>query len=51
MYTIGLCLIFLVELDPVAYKAEIQTYLDHLLKIEKSFGGWGFRIDPPAIRR
>ncbi len=42
VYTIGLCVIFLVELDPVAYKAEIQTYLDRLLSLQKPFGAWGY---------
>lgn len=42
VYTIGLCVIFLVELDPVAYKAEIQGYLDHLLSLQKRMGAWGY---------
>ena len=46
VYTIGLCVIFLVELDPVAYKSEIQTYLDHLLSIQKENGAWGYPNRP-----
>ncbi|MES1213506.1 MAG: prenyltransferase/squalene oxidase repeat-containing protein [Singulisphaera sp.] len=46
VYTIGLCLIFLVKLDPVANKAEIQAYLDHLLSIQKPSGGWGYPNRP-----
>jgi len=42
VYTIGLCLIFLAEMDPTGNRAEIQTYLDHLLKIQKPHGGWGY---------
>ena len=33
---------FLKELDPKAHKAELQTYLDHLLSIQKPHGGWGY---------
>ena len=43
VYSVGLCVIFFVEADPVAFKAEIQTYLDHLLSIQKPHGGWGYR--------
>jgi hypothetical protein len=46
VYTVGLCVIFLVELDPVAYKSEIQAYLDHLLKIQKENGAWGYPNRP-----
>ena len=42
VYTLGLCTIFLVELDPKAYRAEVQAYLDHLLSIQKPHGGWGY---------
>ena len=46
VYSVGLCIIFLVELDPKAYKAEIQSYLDHLLSIQKPHGGWGYPNQP-----
>jgi Prenyltransferase and squalene oxidase repeat len=43
VYSVGLCLIFLAECDPEGLKPEIQTYLDHLISIQKPHGGWGYR--------
>lgn len=42
VYETGLCLLFLAEMDPTGNRAEIQAYLNHLLKIQKPEGGWGY---------
>jgi hypothetical protein len=42
MYWNGLVVIFLCEVDPVKYKAEIKYYLDLLLKSQYAGGAWGY---------
>jgi len=42
VYETGVCLIFLAEADPTGSRAEIQAYLNFLLKIQKPGGGWGY---------
>lgn len=42
VYSTGLSLIFLVDLDPKKYRTEIERLLTHLVKIQKGHGGWGY---------
>ncbi|NLS97290.1 MAG: hypothetical protein GXX96_34560 [Planctomycetaceae bacterium] len=42
MYTPGLSLIFLVELDSPEYRSEIQKLLRYLESVQKPHGGWGY---------
>jgi hypothetical protein len=42
VYSVGVAIIFLCELDPVKYRPEIQTMLNWMLKSQKPFGGWGY---------
>lgn len=42
VYTLGLSVIFLLELDPERYRADIQFFLDALVKVQKPHGGWGY---------
>ncbi len=41
-YSNGLAIIFLCELSPHKYAREIEWYLDHLKKMQKDNGGWGY---------
>jgi len=42
VYSLCLCIIFLVEHDPKGHQQEIRTYLDQLLAVQKPNGGWGY---------
>lgn len=42
LYTLGICLVFLLEADPEKYRPEIEKFLKHLATIQKSHGGWGY---------
>jgi hypothetical protein len=42
IYTAGLSIIFLVTLDPVKYKPEIDCLLQFLYAKQKKHGGWGY---------
>jgi hypothetical protein len=42
IYTVGLSLIFLVSLDPVKYKPEIDCLMQFLYAKQKQNGGWGY---------
>jgi hypothetical protein len=42
IYTVGLSLIFLVTLDPVKYKPEIDCLMEFLYAKQKQHGGWGY---------
>jgi hypothetical protein len=41
-YSNGLAIIFLCELSPQKYGRQIEWYLDHLKKVQKDHGGWGY---------
>ncbi|MDX1948161.1 MAG: prenyltransferase/squalene oxidase repeat-containing protein [Pirellulaceae bacterium] len=43
LYSLGLALIFLCELDPTKHQATAQKFIDELLKLQKPHGGWGYR--------
>ena len=42
VYSTGLSIIFLVELDPSKYRREIETLIKYLLSIQQAAGGWGY---------
>ncbi len=42
IYSAGLAVIFLVTLDPTAYRGEIDVLLDYLKTKQKPHGGWGY---------
>ena len=42
VYSVGVSIIFLCELDAVKYEPEIQKMLDWLIKNQKGHGGWGY---------
>lgn len=42
VYTNGLSLIFLITLDPVKYRPEIDKLLSLMLARQKNHGGWGY---------
>jgi hypothetical protein len=42
VYSVGLSIIFLVELDPSRYRAEIDALIKHLLAIQQPWGSWGY---------
>ena len=46
VYTLGLSIIFLTQLDPQEHAAQIQHLLDRLLKCQKPHGGWGYLARP-----
>lgn len=46
VYTVGLSIIFLANVDPDAYRADIQALLDNLLARQKPHGGWGYPSKP-----
>jgi hypothetical protein len=41
-YNVAISIIFLIELDPIAYRSEAQGLLDILLKRQESHGGWSY---------
>ncbi len=46
VYTLGLSIIFLTQLDPQQYGEQIKNLLDRLLKCQKPHGGWGYLVRP-----
>lgn len=42
VYTLGLSIIFLTQLDPQQHAEQIKHLLDRLLKAQKPHGGWGY---------
>lgn len=46
IYNVGIALIFLFELDPEAYRAEIESLTNYLVKVQKPHGGWGYSFAP-----
>jgi len=42
IYSTGISVIFLIELDPQQYTSEIQCLLDSLVHRQKDHGGWGY---------
>ncbi len=46
IYSLGLSLVFLLELDPEAYSAEIGGVVRLLVERQKSHGGWGYLHQP-----
>ncbi len=42
VYSNGIVIVFLCELNPQLYRREIQWYLDLLSKRQKDHGGWGY---------
>lgn len=42
IYSTGISLVFLCELDPEEYRPEIQALVDYLMKVQKPHGGWGY---------
>lgn len=42
IYSTGLSIIFLCNLDPAKYRKEIEAILDYLASQQKSHGGWGY---------
>lgn len=46
IYSLGLSLVFLLELDPEAYSAEISGVVRLLVTRQKSHGGWGYMHQP-----
>lgn len=48
IYSLGLSLVFLLELDPEAYSAEIGGVVRLLVERQKSHGGWGYLHQPTS---
>lgn len=46
VYTLGLSIIFLTQLDPQQHGEQIKNLLDRLLKCQKPHGGWGYLVRP-----
>lgn len=46
MYSLGLCILFLVELDKEQYRSEIEQLLAQLRQRQKPHGGWGYDERP-----
>ena len=46
IYSLGLSLVFMLELDPEAYSAEIGGVVRLLVERQKSHGGWGYLHQP-----
>jgi hypothetical protein len=42
VYSNGLAIVFLCEVDASQYRTDIQFYLDMLMKRQKDHGGWGY---------
>ena len=42
MYNIGLCTLFLITVDPVQYRRDIEGWLRLLERYQKPHGGWGY---------
>jgi hypothetical protein len=48
VYSVGLSILFLVELDPEKYRSDVQLLLSYLQGIQKSHGGWGYLTSKPT---
>lgn len=46
VYTNGLSIIFLITLDPVKYRPEIDQLMGHMIARQKQHGGWGYDHRP-----
>ena len=46
VYTLGLSIIFLTQLDPQQHGEQIKNLLDRLRKCQKPHGGWGYLVRP-----
>jgi hypothetical protein len=46
VYSLGIAVMFLCELDPSRYSTEIQHFLDVLKLRQKGHGGWGYADKP-----
>ncbi len=46
VYSLGLAIIFLTDLDPVAHRATIDRLLTFLWDLQKPHGGWGYTSGP-----
>jgi len=42
VYNLGMCIVFLIDLDPVARQPEIQKLTERLIQVQKPHGGWGY---------
>jgi hypothetical protein len=42
IYNTGLCLVFLLELDPQTYRPEMEWLAQELINVQKGPGGWGY---------
>ncbi|MCA9187815.1 MAG: terpene cyclase/mutase family protein, partial [Planctomycetales bacterium] len=49
VYSLGISIMFLVDLDSEEYRSEIQRLLDRLMRIQKDFGGWGYTSGPSVL--
>jgi hypothetical protein len=45
MYTPAIMLLFLLELDPARYRAEIEKLWAYMKSSQRSYGGWGYPAD------
>jgi hypothetical protein len=45
VYSAGLAVVFLCELNPSKYQAEIHYYLTSLQAVQRPYGGWGYPLD------
>lgn len=42
VYNTGLCIVFLFELDPQTYRAEMERLTQQLISVQQKNGGWGY---------
>ncbi len=45
VYSAGLAVVFLCELNPSKYQAEIHYFLTSLEAVQRPYGGWGYPLD------
>lgn len=45
VYSAGLAVVFLCELNPSKYQAEIHYFLTSLQAVQRPYGGWGYPLD------
>jgi hypothetical protein len=45
VYSAGLAVVFLCELNPSKYQAEIHYFLSSLQAVQRPYGGWGYPLD------
>ena len=46
IYSLGLCIIFLSELDPAEFQPEVGHLLGLWYSAQKQHGGWGYKVQP-----